>query len=506
MANPSTSQTNTDQSAANPCQEEVKQVQDQNAKDLKPETSRPSESMITEKLDLDKEQHVREMLVENPGEAQNLKELKEVTSTSSEPMVTWQADVKKEEQVPEMLSENPSAQNFRDLKEERSASSESMITEQVDVKKEELAPDVLVDNSSAQNFKDLKEETSTSSDSMVTGEVDVEKEEHAPEMLFENSNAQNFKDLKEETSTSSDSMVAGEVDVEKEEPAPEMLSENSSAQNFKDLKEETSASSESMITEQLDVEKEENVEKMLVENPGATEDVVQVSSAHGQAEHITQLERDTGEPEVACVATEENELMETNQGNIENVVDELVAAVNDSTKLSEQGGSVECIDTTSESMETDQVTSKEDGVTQKATQVTTDESHNQASRDDLTEGEVVDNAVDSEISDSTVNCAGAASSDAVMLQVSVAMEIDTQGESSDANSPTEVELSESENPSKLLQEPEIALDRALDSGDGETSVVMNVETLAECNTNESSVQDDTSSKDSEFYTTPATNT
>ena len=470
MANPSTSQTNTDQSAANPCQEEVKQVQDQNSKDLKPETSRPSESMITEKLDLDKEQHVREMLVENPGEAQNLKELKEVTSTSSEPMVTWQVDVKKEEQVPEMLSENPSAQNFRDLKEETSASSESMITEQVDVKKEELAPDVFVENSSVQNFKDLKEETSTSSDSMVTGEVDVEKEEHAPEML----------------------------------------SENPSAQNFKDLKEETSASSESMITEQLDVEKEENVEKMLVENPGATEDVAQVSSTHGQAEHITQLERDTGEPEVACVTTEENELMETNQGNIENVVDELVAAVNDSTKLSEQGGSVECIDTTSESMETDQVTSKEDGVTQKATQVTTDESHNQASRGDLTEGEVVDNAVDSEISDSTVNRAGAASSDAAVLQVSVAMEIDTQGESSDANSPTEVELSESENPSKLLQEPEIALDRepnqVLDSGDGETSAVMNVETLTECNTNESSVQDDTSSKDSEFYTTPATNT
>ena len=430
MANPSTSQTNTDQSAANPCQEEVKQVQDQNSKDLKPETSRPSESMITEKLDVDKEQHVREMLVENPGEAQNLKDLKEVTSTSSEPMVTGQVDVKKEKHVPEMLSENPSAQNFKDLKVETSASSESMITEQVDVKKEELAPDVFVENSSAQNFKDVKEERGTSF--------------------------------------------------------------------------------ESMITEQVDVEKEENVEKMLVENPGATEDVAQVSSTHGQAEHITQLERDTGEPEVACVAIEENELMETNQGNIEHVVDELVAAVNDSTKLSEQGGNVECIDTTSESMETDQVTSKEDGVTQKATQVTTDESHNQASRGDLTEGEVVDNAVDSEISDSTVNCAGAASSDAVMLQVSVAMEIDTQGESSDANSPTEVELSESENQSKLLQEPEIALDRepnqALDSAHGETSVVMNVETLAECNTNESSVQDDTSSKDSEFYTTPATNT
>jgi len=470
MANPSTSQTNTDQSAANRRQEEVKQVQDQNSKDLKPEAGQPSESMINEKLDVDKEQHVRGMLVENPGEAQNLKDLKEVTSTSSE----------------------------------------SMITEQVVVKKEEHVPDVMVENSSAQNFKDVKEERSTSSDSMVTGEVDVEKEEHAPETLFENSNAQNFKDLKEETSTSSDSMVTGEGDVEKEEHVPEMLSENSSAQNFKYLKEETSASSESMITEQLDVEKEENVEKMLVENPGATEDVVQVSPAHGQAGHITQLERDTDEPEVACVAIEESELMETNQGKIENVVDELVAAVNDSTKLSEQTGNVECIDTTSESMETDQVTSKEDGVTHKATQVTTDESHNQASRGDLAEGEVVDNAVDSEISNSTVNRAGAASNDAVMLVVSVAMEIDTQRESSDANSLTEVELSESENPSKHLQEPEIAFDRepnqALDSGDSETSVVMNVETLAECNTNESSVQDDASSKDSELYTTPATNT
>lgn len=276
-------------------------------------------------------------------------------------------------------------------------------------------------------------------------------------------------------------------------------------QNSKDRKQETSPPSESMVTEQVDVKKEEHVQEMLLENPGATQDVVQVNATQAQVKQVTQLERDTEETEVACVTAEENELMETNQGNMENVVDELVVAVNDSTNLSEQGGNVECIETTSESMETDQLSNKEDGVTQEVTQVTTDPAHNQASRGDLTEGEVNDSAVDSELSE---NRAAAGSSDVTMQQVSIAMEIDTQGEKSDANSPTKLELSESETPSKHLQESKITLNRephqALNSGNETT--VMNVESVAERDANESLVQADNSSEDSGLCTTPATNT
>lgn len=391
MTNPSTSQTNTDQSEANQRQEEVKEVQEQNSKELKQETSEPSEVMITEQVDAKKEEHVQEMSVENRG--------------------------------------------------------------------------------ASQNTKDLKEETSTSSESMVTEQLDVDKEEHVPEMLVEDPGV---------------------------------------AQKSKELKEETSVPSESMVTEQVEMKKEENFQEMLVENSGSTEVVVQVNTTQGQVEQITLLERDKEETEVACVTAEENEFMETNQGNMENVVDELVVAVNDSTNLSEQGGNVECIETTSESMETDQLTSKEDGVTQKVTQVTSDQSHNQALRGDVTEGEVVDNAADSELSASTVNRADAGSSDATMLQMSVAMEIDIQGENSAANSPTKVELSERETSSKHLQESEIALDResnqGLNSGEDGTSTVMNVETITECDTYEGSVLADTSSEGSGLCTAPATNT
>lgn len=391
MTNPSTSQTNTDQSEANQRQEEVKEVQEQNSKELKQETSETSEVMITEQVDAKKEEHVQEMSVENRG--------------------------------------------------------------------------------ASQNTKDLKEETSTSSESMVTEQLDVDKEEHVPEMLVEDPGV---------------------------------------AQKSKELKEETSVPSESMVTEQVEMKKEENFQEMLVENSGSTEVVVQVNTTQGQVEQITLLERDKEETEVACVTAEENEFMETNQGNMENVVDELVVAVNDSTNLSEQGGNVECIETTSESMETDQLTSKEDGVTQKVTQVTSDQSHNQALRGDVTEGEVVDNAADSELSASTVNRADAGSSDATMLQMSVAMEIDIQGENSAANSPTKVELSERETSSKHLQESEIALDResnqGLNSGEDGTSTVMNVETITECDTNEGSVLADTSSEGSGLCTAPATNT
>jgi len=437
LANPSTLQTNTDQSEAdqseaNQRQEEVKQVQEQNSKEVKQETGQPSESMVTEQVDAKKEEHGQEMLVENTG-AQDLKDLKEETSPSSESMVTEQLDVEKEEHVPEMLGEDPEG---------------------------------------AQKSKELEETGLPSSETTVTEQAEMKNDEHVPEIMVKNPGA---------------------------------------SQNSKDRKVETSLPSESMVTEQVDVEKEENVQEMLIENPGSTENVVQVNTAQGQVEQITQLERDTEEAKVPCATTDENELMETNQGDMENVVDELVVAVNDSTNLSEQGDNVECIETTSESMETDQLTSKEDGVTQEVTEVTTDQSHCQSLKGDVTDGEVVENALNSEQSNSTVSRAGAGTSDATMLQMSVAMEIDTQGENSDANSPTKVELSESETPLKHLQESEISLDRepnqGLNSGEDGTSTAMHVETMAECDTNGSVLQvADTSLEDSGLCTTPATNT
>ena len=410
-------------------------------------------------------------------------------------MVTKQLDAKKEEHGQEMLVENPGIpQNTKDMKEETSTSSESMEN------KEEHVPEMLVEDSGgAQKANELKEETSLSSESMVTEEVEMEKEEHVPEMLVENPGAlQNSKDVKEEKGLPSESIVTEQVDVVKEENVQEMLVEN------------PVASQKSIVTEQVDEEKEINVQEMLVENPGSRESIVQMNRTQGQEEEITQLERDTEETKVACVTTEENELMETNQGNMESVVDEPVVTVNDSTNLSEQVGNVECIETTSESMETDQLTTKEDGVTQEVTQVTADQSYNQALRGDVTEGEAVDNTIDSVLGDSTVNRAGAGSSDTTMLQMSVAMEIDTQGENTDVNSPTKVELSERETPSKHLQESEIALageaNQGLNSGEDGTSTVMNVEAMAECDTNEGSLPADTSSKDPGQCTTPATNT
>ena len=462
MANPSTSQTSTDQSEANWRQEEVKQAQEQHSKELKQETDQPAESMVTEQVDAKKVEHVQEMLVGNPGASQNTKDLNEETSPSSEAMVTEQLDVEN----PKILVEDPRvAQKSKELKEETSLPSESMVTEQVEMKKEEHVPEMLVENPGAsQNSNDLKEGTRLPSESMVTEQVEMTKEEHVPEMLVENPGA---------------------------------------SQNTNDLKEGTGLPSESMVSEQVDVAKVKNVQEMLVENPGSLEDVMQMNTAQGLVERITQLERDTEETEVACVTTEDNELMETHQGNTENVVDELVVAVNDSTNLSERRGNVDCIETSSESMETDQLTSKEDGVTEEVTQITTHQSHNQALRGDVTEGEVVDN-------DSTVNRAGAGSNDVTMLQMSVAMEVDTQGENSDANSPTKVELSEREASSKHLQESEISLDRepnkGLNSGEDGASTVMNVDTMAECDTNEGSVLADTSSEDSGLCTTPATDT
>ena len=406
-------------------------------------------------------------------------------------------------------------QNSKELKQETGQPSKSMVTEQVDAKKEEHGQEMVVENTGAQDLKDLKEETSPSSESMVTEQLDVEKEEHVPEMLGEDpEGAQKSKELKEETALpSSETTVTEQAEMKNDEHVPEIMVKNPGAsQNSKDRKVETSLPFESMVTEQVDVEKEENVQEMLIENPGSTEDVVQVNTAQGQVEQITQLERDTEEAKVPCVTTDENELMETNQGDMENVVDELVVAVNDSTNLSEQRDNVESIETTSESMETDQLTSKEDGVTQEVTEVTTDQSHCQSVRGDVTDGEVVENALNSEQSNSTVSRAGAGTSDATMLQMSVAMEIDTQGENSDANSPTTVELSESETPLKHLQESEISLDRkpnqGLNSGEDGTSTAMHVETMAECDTNEGSVLQvaDTSLEDSGLCTTPATNT
>ena len=406
-------------------------------------------------------------------------------------------------------------------------------------------------------------------------------------------------------SPSSSLMVTGNAeaaDIEQEE------AKDIQGQNSKDLNQETSLSSESMVTEQVDVEKpKESVQDVLEENPAATQDVVQMDPTQpGQVEQNTQLERDGSvEAQVECVTAEENERMET---NIEHVADAPIVAVNDSTNISEQEGNVKCTEPVTESMETDQLTVKEDCVTQEVTVVTSDQSDNHpssvniseqeghvectkplsqsmetnqlavkedcvtqevtvvtsdqsdnhascaniseqeghvectepssetmetnqltvkedcvtqevtvvtpdrsddhASRDSVTEGEMNDKVVGSELSDGTVGCISPGPSDEIMPQVSVAMEIDNQGENSDTSSLKKLERPEHETPSRCVKEsatvPNSGSNQPLNSGEAETSLIIDNETAAGYDENESLVQPDNKSADSGLSAGPTT--
>lgn len=288
-------------------------------------------------------------------------------------------------------------------------------------------------------------------------------------------------------------------------------------QNFKDLKQETSSPPESMLTEQVDVKKEENAQEMLVENAAVSQDVVQMDPTEVQKEQNAQPERDESvEIEVSHVAAEENEQMETNQGNIENFVDELTVAVNDSTNLSEQEGNAgqegnaERTGTSSELMETDQLTIKEDGVMQDVTHVThvtyvtSAQSDDKTSSGGVTEDNVDDKAIDSEQVDIAANCTSLGSSDATVSQMPVAMEIDNQGEHNDARSLTKPELTDSGLESATVKNS--ASNQPVNNAEDETSTRMNIETVSEYKTNEALVQGDKSSETDGLSTQPTSNT
>lgn len=326
----------------------------------------------------------------------------------------------------------------------------------------------------------------------------------------------NTTELSLETGPPPESMITEQVDVKKEENVQEMLVVSPSAtqnvvqidptqveqttQPDRDSSVETDVTCVTAVeNEQVDVKKEENVQEMLVENPAATQGVFKMDPTQGHGEQTTQPKRDESvETEVACVTAEENEQMEINQGYIENVVDELIVAVNDSTNLSKQEGNVECTDTASELMETDQLTVKEDGVTSEVTLVTPAQSDGETSKGDCTEGEVNDKA---EQSDTSGNRAGIGSSDTTIPQVPVAMEIDTQGENSDTSSLTKLGLTENKLESATAQNSE-----SNQLVNPETSAVMNIETAAEYHGSETLVQVHNSSEQDGLSTKPASNT
>lgn len=332
-----------------------------------------------------------------------------------------------------------------------------------------------------QNSKDLSVETGPPPESMITEQVDVKKEEDVQEMLI--------------------GSLAVTQDVLQMDPTQGHREQTTQPERDGSVETEVACVT-AVANEKVDVKKEENVQEMLVENPAVTQNAVQMDPTQEQVEQTTQPERDGSvEPEVVCVTAEENEQMEINQGSIENVVDELTVAVNDSTNLSKQEGNVECIDTASELMETDQLTVKEDGVTQEVTQVTPAQSVGETLKGDVTEGEENDKA---EQSDTSTNRASIGSSDATIPQVPVAMEIDTQGENSDASSLTKVELTESKLESATAQNSES--DQPVKSGEAETSAVMNIEPVAEYDGSETLVQLDNSSEQDGLSTKPASNT
>lgn len=312
-------------------------------------------------------------------------------------------------------------------------------------------------------------------------------------------------------------------------------------ENSKDVKEEPNPPSDSMDTEEH-VEKEENVQDMLVESPAPAQDSVEIDHPQGELEPTIQLERDgssetqvehvgavcvmveetelgrvtveeteevrvtagetevarvtAGETETMRVTTEVNEQMETNQdtcdikinpGDIESVVDELAATVNDSTNISERENNAECREPASESMETDQLTVKEDCVTDEVTAVTPEKSDDEV----VTQDEVNNKVTGSDLNNATVNRTSPGPSEVAIPQVSVAMEIDTDGENLDTCSVTKPDVTESNRP-HVVQEseivPNVALSQPVESMQGETSAIINSGNTTESDANETLLQ------------------
>lgn len=179
--------------------------------------------------------------------------------------------------------------------------------------------------------------------------------------------------------------------------------------------------------EKVEVKSEEAVQDMLVETQVA---VMQEATAGVPVENTVQLvDGQSVENEVTNVTRMQTENMDINQDQSRNDVDD-DAAVSDLPNLKLQSGKVEeqtgePTDLTSESMETDHVSSHVGSVTQSVTPHVSSvqymrvvEASNQGAG----------------TNDTSVECTDLTSRDGTTVKLSVAMEIDAQGESDESKS------------------------------------------------------------------------
>lgn len=271
--------------------------------------------------------------------------------------------------------------------------------------------------------------------------------------------------------------------------------------------------------ENIDVKTEENVDNELDEIPVS---VMQDGMTEEQLEQtVKPKDGRRVEAEPVNVTGIGNENMETNQDLNKHDVDELVTVtVSDSVNFREQESKAEehCGESTElalELMETDQVSVKEDCVTQ---QVTPGMSGDQEFKGDVTQGEVNDQVVElNNQNDAAVEYTGLGQNDEAAIHASVAMEIDTQGETGESCSVQKSEHATDEIQPDSNQLSETSLrtgtNQLVNNGDASlvSSKVMparvtDSETASDLDTNETLVPADNSSTEKEHDSTPVSDT
>ena len=356
----------------------------------------------------------------------------------------------------------------------------------------------------------VEKEGNPSSETMVTEQVGVKPTENIPATFVEG--------------PESEMLVGSPVPVT-EEGGVKMDETQSPLEDITQHEEgrsiETGVAGEMAVeNENIDVKTEENVSDVLDEIPVS---VMQ----DGMAEE--QLEQPAQPKDGASVETEPvngtgmgNENMETNQDLNKHDVDELVTVtVSDSVNFREEESKVEeqCGESTElalELMETDQVFVKEDCVTQQVTPVM---SGDQEFKGDVTQGEVNDQVVDlNNQSDAAAEHTGLGQNDEAPIHASVAMEIDTQGETSEYCSVQKSEHATEEMQPDSNQLSETSLRRTGTNqlvNNGDASLVSNKatpvrvtdsETASDLDTNKSLVPADNSSTEKKHDSTPVSDT
>ena len=355
----------------------------------------------------------------------------------------------------------------------------------------------------------VEKEGNPSSETMVTEQVGVNPTENVPATFVEG--------------PVSDMLVGSPVPVteedgvkmDEEQSPPEDITQHEEGRSI-----ETGVAGEMAVeNENTDVKTEENVDDVLNEIPVS---VMQDGMAEEQLEQTAQP-KDGGSVETELNGTgmgKEN--METNQDLNKHDVDELVSVtVSDSVNFREQESKVEeqCGESTElalEFMETDQVSVKEDCVTQ---QVSPGMSGDQEFKGDVTQGEVNDQVVDSNNQiDAAAEHTGLGQNDEAPIHASVAMDIDTQGETSEYCSVQKSEHATEEMQPDSHQLSETSLRRTgtnqlVNNGDASLvsskvtpARVTDSETASDLDTNESLVPADNSSTEKEHDSTPVSDT